>query len=106
MINISISSNLLIIISSIILIAIIGLIVYIIYKDKMIDQEEIDDLIEDIVKAKPREKKKRMVWSTRRNKGTNKSNQRRNSQRRRSQKTFGRKSSWSKSRSRSCKSWK
>ena len=56
MINISISSNLLIIISSVILIAIIGLIVYIIYKDKMIDQEEIDDLIEDIVKAKPREK--------------------------------------------------
>ena len=60
MINISISSNLLIIISSIILIAIIGLIVYIIYKDKMIDQEEIDDLIEDIVKAKPREKEKRI----------------------------------------------
>ena len=60
MINISISSNLLIIISSIILIAIIGLIVYIIYKDKMIDQEEIDDLIEDIVKAKPREKEKRV----------------------------------------------
>ena len=58
MINISISSNLLIIISCIILIAIIGLIVYIIYKDKMIDQEEIDDLIEDIVKAKPREKVK------------------------------------------------
>ena len=60
MINISISSSLLIIISSVILIAIIGLIVYIIYKDKMIDQEEIDDLIEDIVKAKPREKEKRV----------------------------------------------
>ena len=60
MINISISSNLLIIISSVILIAIIGLIVYIIYKDKMIDQEEIDDLIEDIVKAKPREKEKKV----------------------------------------------
>lgn len=57
MINISISSNLLIIISCFILITIIGLIVYIIYKDKMIDQEEIDDLIEDIVNAKPRDQK-------------------------------------------------
>lgn len=63
MINISISSNLLIITSTIILIAIIGLIVYIIYKDKMIDQEEIDDLIDDIVKAKPRDDKEKNIES-------------------------------------------
>lgn len=54
MINISISTNFLIIISIFILIFIIGIIAYIIYKDRKIDQEEIDDLIDDIVKAKPR----------------------------------------------------
>jgi hypothetical protein len=57
MINISISTNILVIISCIILFVIIGLIAFIIYKDKKIDQEEIDDLIDDIVKAKPRERK-------------------------------------------------
>lgn len=54
MINISISTNVLVVISCITLMAIIGIIIYIIYKDKKVDQEEIDDLIEDIVKAKPR----------------------------------------------------
>jgi hypothetical protein len=54
MINISISTNVLIVISCITLMVIIGIIVYIIYKDKKTDQEEIDDLIEDIVNAKPR----------------------------------------------------
>lgn len=57
MINISISTNLLVIISCFVLLVIIGLIVYIIYKDRKVDQEEIDDLIEDIVKAKPRDTK-------------------------------------------------
>ena len=57
MINISISTNILVIIPCIILFVIIGLIAFIIYKDKKIDQEEIDDLIDDIVKAKPRERK-------------------------------------------------
>lgn len=54
MINISISTNMLIIISCIALAIIIGIIIYIILKDKKIDQDEIDDLIDDIVKAKPR----------------------------------------------------
>lgn len=54
MINISISTNMLVIISCLILFIIVGIIVYIIYKDKKIDQEEIEDLIDDIVKAKPR----------------------------------------------------
>ena len=56
MISVNISSSLLIIISCIILAIIIGLIVFIIIKDKKVDQEEIDDLIEDIVKAKPRDR--------------------------------------------------
>lgn len=54
MISISISTNFLVVLSIFILIFIIGIIAYIIYKDKKIDQEEIDDLIDDIVKAKPR----------------------------------------------------
>lgn len=57
MINISISTNFLVIISFLILFIIIGLIIYIIYNDKKLDQEEIDDLIEDIVNAKPRDQK-------------------------------------------------
>ena len=55
MVNISISSNLLILVSCLILFSIIGLIVYIIYSDKIVDQDEIDELIDDIVKAKPRD---------------------------------------------------
>ena len=55
MINISISTNLLIIISCLVLLIIAGIIAYIIYKDKKNDQKEIDDLMNDIVKAKPRE---------------------------------------------------
>lgn len=55
MINITISTNVLIIISCIALVAIIATIIYIIYKDKKLDQEEIDDLIDDIVNAKPRD---------------------------------------------------
>ena len=54
MINISISTNFLIILSFFVLFIIIGVIAYIIYKDKKVDQDEIDDLLDDIVKAKPR----------------------------------------------------
>ncbi len=54
MINISISTNVLILISCIILFVIVGLIVFIIYKDKKNDQAEIDELLDDLVKAKPR----------------------------------------------------
>ena len=54
MINISISTNVLILISCLILFIIIGIIAFIIYKDKKNDQAEIDELIDDIVKAKPR----------------------------------------------------
>ena len=57
MISINISTSLLIIISCLILAIIIGLIIFIIIKDRRVDQEEIDDLIEDIVKAKPRDRK-------------------------------------------------
>ncbi len=64
MINISISTNILVIISCVILFVIIALIAFIIYKDKKMDQEEIDDLIEDIVKAKPRERKEEEVKVT------------------------------------------
>lgn len=54
MINISISTNMLILLSCLILFVIIGIIAFIIYKDKKNDQAEIDELIDDIVKAKPR----------------------------------------------------
>lgn len=55
MVNISIPTNLLIIMSAVILVIIIAIIIYIICKDRKNDQEEINDLIEDIVNAKPRE---------------------------------------------------
>lgn len=60
MVNISISTNVLIFISCIILFIIIGIIAYIIYKDKKNDQAEIDELIDDIVKAKPRKEEKKI----------------------------------------------
>lgn len=54
MINISIPTSLLVIVSCFILFLIIGVIAFIIYKDKKNDQEEIDELLNDIGKAKPR----------------------------------------------------
>lgn len=58
MINVSIPTSVIIIVSCIILFIIIGIIVYIIYKDKKNDDAEINDLIHDIVNAKPREETK------------------------------------------------
>lgn len=58
MINVSIPTNVVIIVSCIILLLIIGIIVYIIVKDKHSEEEEINDLIHDIVNAKPREERK------------------------------------------------
>lgn len=55
MINIAISTNVLIIISILIFILIIGCIVFIIYKDKKADQKEIDDILNNLVESKPRE---------------------------------------------------
>ena len=54
MINITISTNVLIFISCIVLFLIIGFIAFIIYKDEKNDQAEIDELLDDVVKAKPR----------------------------------------------------
>lgn len=54
MINLQVSTSLLIIISIVILVLIVAAIIYIIYKDKREDREEIEDLIDDLVKAKPR----------------------------------------------------
>ncbi len=54
MINISIPTSLLVIVSCFILFLIVGVIAFIIYKDKKNDQEEIDELLNDIGKAKPR----------------------------------------------------
>ncbi len=58
MVNIEVSTTLLIIISAIILLLIIGCIVFIIYKDKKADSKEINDMLNDLVKAKPRNSKK------------------------------------------------
>lgn len=57
MINVSIPTSLIIVISCVVLFIIIGIIAYIIYKDKKNDDEEINDLIHDIVNAKPRKEK-------------------------------------------------
>lgn len=55
MINIAISTNVLIIISILIFILIVGCIAFIIYKDKKADQKEIDDILNNLVESKPRE---------------------------------------------------
>jgi len=54
MLNIEVSTPLLIIISVSILLLIIACIAFIIYKDKKADSKEIDDLLDDLVKSKPR----------------------------------------------------
>lgn len=64
MMNLSISTNLLIILSIVIFVLIVACIVYIIYKDKKQDREEINDLIDDLVKAKPRKRKKDELITT------------------------------------------
>lgn len=55
MVQIQLPTNLLIILSIIIFIIIVGCIAYVIYKDRKKDNEEIDELIEDLMTAKPRE---------------------------------------------------
>lgn len=55
MLEINIPVNLLIIVSVIILILVIACIAYIIYKDRKKDDEEIDEILDDLMKAKPRE---------------------------------------------------
>lgn len=55
MLEINIPLNLLIIVSVIILILVIACIAYIIYKDRKKDDEEIDEILDDLMKAKPRE---------------------------------------------------
>ena len=55
MVNINISTNLLIILSIIIFVFVVACIIYIIYKDRKKDNEEIDDIINDLMNAKPRE---------------------------------------------------
>ena len=55
MVQIELPTNLLIILSVIIFIVIVGCIIYVIYKDRKKDNEEIDELIEDLMTAKPRE---------------------------------------------------
>lgn len=57
MINVEVPTNLLIIISIVIFFLIVICILYIIYKDRRKDDEEIDEILEDLVKAKPRDKK-------------------------------------------------
>lgn len=54
MIKLELSTGVLIVISIILFILIVACIAFIIYKDKKGDQKEIDDLIDDLVKAKPR----------------------------------------------------
>lgn len=54
MINVEVPTNLLIIISIVIFLLIIVCILYIIYKDHKQDDEEINEIIDDLVKAKPR----------------------------------------------------
>ena len=55
MLKVELSTTMLIIISVVILALILVCIVFIIYKDKKIDKAEIDDLLDDLSKAKPRE---------------------------------------------------
>lgn len=55
MLEINIPVNLLIIVSVIILILVIACMAYIIYKDRKKDDEEIDEILDDLMKAKPRE---------------------------------------------------
>lgn len=57
MINVEIPTNVLIIISIIIFVLIVVCILYIIYKDRRQDDEEINDILDDLVKAKPRKEK-------------------------------------------------
>lgn len=54
MLNVDFSSTMLIIISIVILILILACIVFIIYKDKKMDKNEINDLLDDLIDAKPR----------------------------------------------------
>ena len=61
MLNINISTNFLILISIVVFVIIVGCIAYIIYKDRKNDREEIDDLIDDLVKAKPRDEKENLI---------------------------------------------
>lgn len=55
MLEINIPVNLLIIISVITFILVIACIAYIIYKDRKKDDEEIDEILDDLMNAKPRE---------------------------------------------------
>lgn len=55
MVKIELPTELLIAISIIIFVIIVGSIIYVIYKDRKKDSEEIDELIEDLMNAKPRE---------------------------------------------------
>ena len=55
MLEINIPVNLLIIVSVIIFILVIACIAYIIYKDRKKDDEEIDEILDDLMKARPRE---------------------------------------------------
>lgn len=61
MLNFEISTNLLIIISSILFLLVVSGIIFIIYKDRKNDREEIDDIIDDLVKAKPRDDKNPLI---------------------------------------------
>jgi len=56
MVKIELPTELLITLSIIIFVIIVGSIIYVIYKDRKKDSEEIDELIEDLMNAKPREK--------------------------------------------------
>lgn len=56
MVNVDVPTNFLIMISIVIFVLIVLCILYIIYKDRKKDDEEINEIIEDLVKAKPREK--------------------------------------------------
>jgi len=55
MVKIELPTELLITLSIIIFVIIVGSIIYVIYKDRKKDSEEIDELIEDLMNAKPRE---------------------------------------------------
>lgn len=61
MLNVNISTNILILISIVVFVIIVGCIAYIIYRDRKNDREEIDDLIDDLVKAKPRNEKENLI---------------------------------------------
>jgi len=55
MVKIELPTELLITLSIIIFAIIVGSIIYVIYKDRKKDSEEIDEIIEDLMNAKPRE---------------------------------------------------